>query len=56
MHGRIQYSGLTEIIPLIAPQLSGARILCSSHLESPQSVPLGGGTTADGVVDILFLS
>lgn len=49
--------GLTEIIPLIAPQLPEARILCFSHRESPRSVPMGGGTTADGVIaDILFLS
>ena len=45
MYGKMQESGLPEIIPLLAPQLLGP-VTCASHPESPQGTLLCGKEAA----------
>ena len=47
MYGKMQESGLTEIIPLICPQLSGARILFFPA-QMPSGCTVGGGCNHRG--------
>ena len=47
MYGKMQESGLTEIIPLICPQLSGASILVFPT-RMPSGCTVGGGCHPGG--------
>ena len=54
MYGKIQKSGLIEIIPLMRPQAS---VLCARILSLLQVHGCGGGWVVDSLVaDILLLS
>ena len=57
MYGKIQKSGLTEIIPLICISAIWGQYLVLSHLESPLGVLLGEAAVADGwIAGFLLLS
>ena len=55
MYGKMQESGLTEIISLICTSALWGQYPVLSHPQSPQGAPLGVAAVTDGLmVGILF--
>ena len=55
MFGKMQESGLTEIIPLMCTLAIYGQYLVLSHPESPQGTQLGASSVADGLMATLFV-
>ena len=55
MCGKMQESGLTEIIPLMCTLAIYGQYLVLSHPESPQGTQLGASSVADGLMATPFV-